>query len=378
MTNQDPYTEAMAEGTEHAWAARWLPAAEAYRRAIRSRPNDLAARTNLGVALLHANRHAEALEVYLRLEELSPGNPATLNKVVELYAALGNHVAAASTCVLLGDGFVAKRQAREAVQAWQRALRFDPRSKAALRRLAEAYRRGNRLEVAAGVLAALAQIHADEGNLRHAVAACEQALDLVAGFAPAAALLESLRAPARQARRGEGTVANGAVAPVVDGTGRLVLVLEEASVAATHAAPFGGHGAGVMNVANLAEEVPDERVGAAIAASQVYEERGFLASAVEECYWALGFAPQYLPLHLRLASLLDAAGQPAEAAAKRTLVAELYLARGDRPRAERLAAEVTIVSATGEARDAPFSIKDSDRSRALPVIAMKNGLDSPA
>jgi tetratricopeptide (TPR) repeat protein len=56
-------------------------------------------------------------------------------------------------------------------------------------------------------------------------------------------------------------------------------------------------------------------------------------TALEECFWAIQHAPDYLPLHLRLADILIAEGKLDEAVEKYTTVAETYKIRGDVERA---------------------------------------------
>jgi tetratricopeptide (TPR) repeat protein len=56
-------------------------------------------------------------------------------------------------------------------------------------------------------------------------------------------------------------------------------------------------------------------------------------TALEECFWAIQHAPDYLPLHLRLADILISEGKSDEAVEKYTTVAETYKIRGNVERA---------------------------------------------
>lgn len=192
-SKESAYEQAINEGHDHAWGGRWLLAAKAYRRALAERPDDVAAHTSLGLALLEAGRTQEALEVYLRIEALHPGSTATLAKIAEIYAALGNHEAAAGTLLLLADRFITNRQPGQAVRTWQQVLRHDRSNKVALRKLAEAYRRGKRPDFAAQALVALARVHQQEGRPGQAIACCEQALALRPGYSAAWSLLAQLQ-----------------------------------------------------------------------------------------------------------------------------------------------------------------------------------------
>lgn len=61
-----------------------------------------------------------------------------------------------------------------------------------------------------------------------------------------------------------------------------------------------------------------------------------LASAMEEAYHALQYAPTYLPLHIQIGDLLLKEGQSQDAVDKFLLVAELYSLRGESTQAIRL------------------------------------------
>ena len=61
-----------------------------------------------------------------------------------------------------------------------------------------------------------------------------------------------------------------------------------------------------------------------------------LTSAMEEAYYALQYAPTYLPLHIQIGDLLLKEGHPQDAVDKFLLVAELYTLRGETSHAIRV------------------------------------------
>ncbi len=69
-----------------------------------------------------------------------------------------------------------------------------------------------------------------------------------------------------------------------------------------------------------------------------------MASAVEEAYYALQFAPTYLPLHLEIAELFLREDKVSDAVAKFTLIADLYSLRGEIAQANRLFQRILQVS----------------------------------
>jgi tetratricopeptide (TPR) repeat protein len=69
--------------------------------------------------------------------------------------------------------------------------------------------------------------------------------------------------------------------------------------------------------------------------------RGHLRVAMEEAFWALQFAPSFLPLHNFMAELLLQEDQLQEAVAKYSVVARAYSARGETERAISLLRKIT-------------------------------------
>jgi tetratricopeptide (TPR) repeat protein len=58
-------------------------------------------------------------------------------------------------------------------------------------------------------------------------------------------------------------------------------------------------------------------------------KKGFMRSAMEEAYFAIGFAPTYLPLHIQMGELLMKDNMVQEAIEKFTVVAQTFSARGE-------------------------------------------------
>lgn len=97
---------------------------------------------------------------------------------------------------------------------------------------------------------------------------------------------------------------------------------------------LGGAGEGVtVSMAELLEAEESDEVLRALSLGQEYLKRGLLAAAADECYRAVGLAPDYLPAHLKLADVWLQMGDIARAADKYRLVADLYALRGDPKRA---------------------------------------------
>ena len=82
----------------------------------------------------------------------------------------------------------------------------------------------------------------------------------------------------------------------------------------------------------LAVPAPD-LVLDAIGASQEYSNQRMYRTASEECFRAVALAPTYLPLHVRLAGILVLQGETENAVNKYQVIADTYLARGERKQA---------------------------------------------
>ncbi len=66
-----------------------------------------------------------------------------------------------------------------------------------------------------------------------------------------------------------------------------------------------------------------------LALIQEYTKRGKTSTALEEAYTALGYAPDYLPMHSRIGDILWEGGAQEAAMSKFQTIADTYLARGD-------------------------------------------------
>lgn len=93
---------------------------------------------------------------------------------------------------------------------------------------------------------------------------------------------------------------------------------------------------GVTALAEMFLSAGSGQVVEALSTVRALSRAGKLASAVEEAYYALQFAPTYLPLHLEIGELLLRDGQINNAVAKFVLIADLYTLRGETAQANRL------------------------------------------
>ncbi len=86
----------------------------------------------------------------------------------------------------------------------------------------------------------------------------------------------------------------------------------------------------------LLTESSNSRIFESIATIQKLSSNGKLRSAIEEAFYALQFAPSFLPIHLLIGELLIQQGHLTEAVEKLITVARVYHARGEYQRAIEL------------------------------------------
>lgn len=96
-----------------------------------------------------------------------------------------------------------------------------------------------------------------------------------------------------------------------------------------------------LPLAEMLLETTSSQVVEALAVVKQLAAEGKLRTAMEEAFYALPFAPTYLPLHIQIAELLVLEGRITEATEKFMVVARLYTLRGESGQAVRLLNRIT-------------------------------------
>jgi tetratricopeptide (TPR) repeat protein len=186
----------LQKGHDSAWAGNWAEAANAYRQAIGFQGNDPLAHISLGLALYEQGDLNAALTAYQRALALNPNEVPALQKLAEIYAQQGDSRQASAFFMRVADGYMKLRQPAQAVRAWQQVVRHDPTNRVAYRRLADAYQRGRRNDLAAQALLGLARVHSEANERKTAVTLAREALTLKPDYTPAQHFLSLVDTPA--------------------------------------------------------------------------------------------------------------------------------------------------------------------------------------
>ena len=84
-----------------------------------------------------------------------------------------------------------------------------------------------------------------------------------------------------------------------------------------------------LSLAEMLVVPGSEHILESVALSQEYAKRSMFYSALEECYYALDYAPTYLPIHRQMAQVLVAMGKVDEAVSKFVVIGDTYQMRGN-------------------------------------------------
>jgi tetratricopeptide (TPR) repeat protein len=139
-------------------------------------------------------------------------------------------------------------------------------------------------------------------------------------------------------------------------------------VAARKQLPIQSSGNLTLPLADIILETSSSSVIAALAHIRQLASENIIKSAMEEAYYALQYAPTYLPLHAQIGDLLVSEGRMPDAVEKFMLVAELYDLRGESSQAIRFLHRALQL--------APMELKV--RNRLIEVLIAQDRTDEAA
>ncbi len=187
------YEKHLKAGHDYAWDGRWDKAVQQYRLALAEFPEEPPALVALAQAYRELGKRSEAAEVYRILARVSPRDPVPLIHLAQLEAEQGHVEQAVDTYMALAELHRNAGDLRQAVGAWEQAVRLAPDHIAARQRLAAAYAQLRAVDRAVEQHLALAGILQRMGQVEKAIQQCREALRLAPANLAARNVMEMLR-----------------------------------------------------------------------------------------------------------------------------------------------------------------------------------------
>jgi tetratricopeptide (TPR) repeat protein len=175
---REVFDQAMRQGHSAAWDHQWDRAITAYRTALKELPDEPAALTSLGFALLQADKLEDALRHYQRAATLNPGDPVAPEKCGEIFERQGRQSDAALTYLAVAEIHLKRRDVQKAIANWTRVVRLTPDNLAAHSRLALACERTGHTRQAVLEYVEMARIFQRARDNEKALAAATRAQQL--------------------------------------------------------------------------------------------------------------------------------------------------------------------------------------------------------
>ena len=180
MAEEDErFQQVMDQGHSAAWDQDWEEAAELYRQAVESSPQNPQGLTHLGLALIELQEYDKALECYQNAAKIATDDPLPLEKCAQLYEQQGKSNQAVQASLGAAERYLKTREVRKAIDNWERAARLDPENLQAHSRLALVYERLGEKPKAAAEYLTCASILQGSGRLDQARQAVEGALKVL-------------------------------------------------------------------------------------------------------------------------------------------------------------------------------------------------------
>ncbi len=194
MTGQkDLFEESMRLGNSAAWKLEWDKAIEHYRKALDEFPESAEALTCLGLGLLETGNPKEALAAYHRAARADPKDPVPLEKCAEIFEELGQMKDAVEQRDAVAMLHMQRQDVEKALVNWTHVARLAPSNLDARSRLAITYERMGRTSEAVSEYLAVASILQHGGNPERAIEATQRVLSMAPGDADAIRAYRMLR-----------------------------------------------------------------------------------------------------------------------------------------------------------------------------------------
>lgn len=192
--NEEIFQKAMNQGHSFAWDQEWKKAAISYRKALEEFPDNPKALSSLGLALLQAQEFDEALQVYIRVAQVSPTDPVPFERIAQLSERLGQLKQASSAAMKAAELYLANRDAEKAIENWGHVTMLNPENIMARSRLALTHEKLGHVGQAVTEYLAVASLLQRGGNLQKAAELVSKVIKMAPANAEAKQAQSLLRA----------------------------------------------------------------------------------------------------------------------------------------------------------------------------------------
>jgi len=172
------YQNAINDGHSAAWEQDWVRAASFFKQAIDEKPEDPKALNNLALALFEVQEFSQALQIYLKLIELTPNDPVPMEKAAVLCDILKKPGIGSNIAVRAAELYLKDEDIEKALENWSRAVVMNPENVVAHSRLALVYERLNRITQAVREYLHIASLMQFSGDQEKATQVVHRALKL--------------------------------------------------------------------------------------------------------------------------------------------------------------------------------------------------------
>lgn len=176
---EDVFQKAMNDGHSAAWDQEWGKAASSYRNALQEMPDNPKALNSLGLALFQQSEFDEALQIYKRVTQVTPQDPAPMEKLAQLFERTGHLKEAIDAASKAADLFLNQRDMEKAIENWVHVTTLNPEHALAHSRLAVAHERLGHKAQAVAEYIAVASIIQRTGNMDKTAELINKALNIM-------------------------------------------------------------------------------------------------------------------------------------------------------------------------------------------------------
>jgi tetratricopeptide (TPR) repeat protein len=166
--SEEVFQKAMNQGHSYAWDQEWKKAATSYRRALEEFPDHPKALSSLGLALLQSQMFDEALQIYIRVAQVSPTDPVPFERIAQLSERLGQLKQASGAAMKAAELHLSNRDVEKAIENWGHVTMLNPEHILARSRLALTHEKLGHKQQAVIEYIAVASLLQRSGNLEKA------------------------------------------------------------------------------------------------------------------------------------------------------------------------------------------------------------------